>query len=506
MEAIVMLTEFMDNISANSIETIFRRIENINKELNEQYFTPMPIANYMSSSFKPIKKSTIQFMDAGAGIGNLTAAFIAFVCGWKDKPKKIVAELYEIDDTLTPELKRNMDLCQDLCNQNQIVLEVVIKNEDFIESIINDLNNKEKSLDYIILNPPYKKLSTNSRHKDMMLRVGIDVPNYYAAFVSLSYRLLKERAQLVCIIPRSFCNGQYFKSFRSDLISNIKIKKIHLFESRKDLFYDDVLQETLIMHITRENQQLNDNILITTSIKDDFSKMVTFKERFDNIVFPTDNEKIIRIINENDKEIVERMHSLPCKLEDLGINVSTGPVVDFRENEGLLSFDGNLFSNPIIYPENFVNGFVRWPIAGRKPGYLIEDNSNTKRFRPAGIYVVVKRMSSKEEDKRIVASVYNSEQIGQMRVAFDNKLNYYHISNQSLGNMDFAKGLSLFLNSTLVDFYFRTFSGSTQVNVSDLKGLYYPKYSDLELLGQAYQDELPDQEEIYEIMQRILFV
>lgn len=92
-------------------------------------------------------------------------------------------------------------------------------------------------------------------------------------------------------------------------------------------------------------------------------------------------------------------------------------------------------------------------------------------------------MSSKEERKRIVAAVYDSALIGKVNIAFDNKVNYYHIKNEGLINRNLAKGLSLYLNSSLVDFYFRTFSGNTQVNVSDLKSLKYPAVEDLEILG-----------------------
>lgn len=502
-----MMLAFLRNINEKSNDITNRRIEDINKDLNEQFFTPMQVAYFMSSMFKPIRKPVINFLDAGAGVGNLTASFIAYVCTWKNKPKKINVLLYEIDKTLFPDLKRNMELCFELCSENDIQLESMIKNEDFIESSVSELSidKPSKLFDFIILNPPYKKLNTDSWHKALTLEVGIDVPNYYAAFVALSYRLLEENAQLVCIVPRSFCNGQYFKAFRNDMINNVKLEKLHLFESRKDIFYDNVLQETLIMLLTRRKQGLSDNIDITESINDNFSEIRKIKKRFDDVIFPTDTEKIIRIIREDDREVVNKMHSLPCKLESLNISVSTGPIVDFREKDGLLSCEGTIWTLPVIYPENFDNGIIRWPIEGKKPGYLIEDESNIKRLRPSGIYVLVKRMSSKEERKRIVAAVYDSALIGEVNVAFDNKVNYYHIKNEGLINRNLAKGLSLYLNSSLVDFYFRTFSGNTQVNVSDLKSLKYPAVEDLEILGQTYDLELPHQQEIDAIINKTLF-
>lgn len=503
-----MVIDFLNSISKSSALTTSVREGNVNKEINEQYFTPISIASFMSSMLKPTNKKVINFMDAGAGIGNLTAAFIATVCSWNNKPQKIIATLYEIDDTLISHLKENMALCENLCRSNNIDLEIIINNEDFIVRSVENIINRQNSssFDYIILNPPYKKMSSDSKYKKLTLDIGIDVPNYYAAFVALSNRFLNDKGQLVCIIPRSFCNGQYFKAFRNDLISNVKIERLHVFGSRKDLFEDDVLQETIIMYIIKKRQLLTDNIVITESMNDDFSDLKQIRKRFENVVFPSDTDNVIRIIKEDDNEIVEKMHSLPCVLQDININVSTGPVVDFRENPELLSYTGTLLSIPIIYPENFFQGFVQWPIDGKKPGYILEDESNQGRLRDSGIYVLVKRMSSKEESKRVVAAVYDSDRILRSRVAFDNKVNYYHISNAGLNNLNLAKGLSLYLNSSLVDNYFRTFSGSTQVNVGDLKSLKYPDKRTLELLGQAYEDILPKQEKIDEIVEQILFL
>ncbi|MFP7277744.1 N-6 DNA methylase [Exiguobacterium indicum] len=499
-----MVIDFLKKIDKSSNSTSIIRSEDINKQLNEQYFTPMKISYYMASMFKPVKKKEITFMDAGAGVGNLTAAFIAYICSWEVKPKKLTVFLNEIDGTIIEKLRTNMELCIEMCSRHKIQIEIVIKNEDFISNTVKELKEEKAILfDYIILNPPYKKLNTNTIDKKLLSSVGIKVPNYYSAFVSLSHRLLKRNGQLVCITPRSFCNGQYFKNFRNDLFENIKIEWIHLFDSRKDIFYDNVLQETIIMFLTRNEQKLDDNIVVSESVNDDFSTTQKIKKRFDNVVFPYDKEKIIRLTR--DDEIVEKMHSLPCTLNDIEFMVSTGPVVDFREKEGLLRFEGTLFSVPIIYPEHFSNGFIEWPIISKKPEFLTEDVSNANNLRPPGIYVLVKRMSSKEEKKRIVAAVYDSQYINNSKVAFDNKVNYYHTGKKGLLSRNQAKGLSLYLNSSLVDFYFRTFSGSTQVNVSDLKSLKYPTIDILETLGASYRNELPSQEEIDHLIDNLLF-
>jgi adenine-specific DNA-methyltransferase len=53
-----------------------------------------------------------------------------------------------------------------------------------------------------------------------------------------------------------------------------------------------------------------------------------------------------------------------------------------------------------------------------------------------------------------------------------------------------------FLNSTLVDLFFRQFSGHTQINATDLRKLKYPTRSQLEALGSRIGNNFPEQDVI----------
>ena len=107
--------------------------------------------------------------------------------------------------------------------------------------------------------------------------------------------------------------------------------------------------------------------------------------------------------------------------------------------------------------------------------------------------MLVKRFSSKEENRRIVAALYDPGRIEAEQVGFENHLNYFHRQGAGLPHA-LAKGLAAFLNSTLVDLYFRQFSGHTQVNATDLRNLKYPTRSQLEALGSRIGDQFPKQE------------
>jgi adenine-specific DNA-methyltransferase len=121
---------------------------------------------------------------------------------------------------------------------------------------------------------------------------------------------------------------------------------------------------------------------------------------------------------------------------------------------------------------------------------------------PSGYYVLVKRFSAKEEPRRVVAAVYDPEKVSAERVAFENHLNYYHCDGSGMP-MNLAKGLAAFLNSSLVDAYFRQFSGHTQVNATDLRTLRYPSREKLIALGKKIGKNFPDQVPLDGLVQEI---
>ena len=81
-------------------------------------------------------------------------------------------------------------------------------------------------------------------------------------------------------------------------------------------------------------------------------------------------------------------------------------------------------------------------------------------------------------------------------IGFENHLNVFHCNHQGL-SPELARGLAVYLNSTLYDVCFRQFNGHTQVNVKDLYTLRYPDLATLETLGKRVVDDaFPMQDEI----------
>lgn len=448
-----------------------------------QFLTPERTATFMAGLFPP-GTGNCRLLDPGAGIGSLSAAFLE---RWRRGGLGFVQvdlDAFELDDTLHEQLAAT------LAEYRSDHLSATIHGGDFVRSAVDALSGGMFTASippytHAILNPPYKKISSDSPYRLALREVGIETVNLYSAFVALAVALAASGGQIVAIIPRSFCNGPYYRPFREFLLARTAIRHIHLFASRDKAFQDDaVLQENVIIRLERGGQQ--GPVTITTSTDDTFADLASQEHPFDRVVLPGDPERFIHVPTSTDRAAIEEIDGVRFSLEDLGIAVSTGPVVDFRLKEHLRAMPAD-DTVPLLYPGHFSGGATTWPIEGFRKANAIAVNTETRKWLyPAGYYCVVRRFSSKEERRRIVASVVAPEDLRDAPfVGFENHFNVFHCGGEGLPE-SLAHGLALFLNTSAVDEAFRRFNGHTQVNATDLRRLKYPSIEALrELGGQA---------------------
>lgn len=486
-----------------------------NRKKYSQFFTPSGIAAFMASLFD-LDKSTIRILDPGAGTGILSVAVIESLLNSPNQIKQIELIVIEIDETLEKHLHKSFDICADKCKEQGIDFTYKIISEDFIEFGCSQINsqydtsfftstNVLNKFDAIILNPPYQKISNNSNSRKILTKIGIETSNLYTAFLSICGKLLNQDGQIVAITPRSFCNGTYFKKFRNDFFEIYYFHRVHIYNQRNRAFNeDDVLQENIIFAVSPIKPPQN-KVLVTTSESPEDTFFKTIEVDHNSIILPNDKSKIIHVITDKySLNIVERISSLKNKLTDIKINVSTGKVVDFRATAQLAE-NSNKTNAPLFYPFHFSNGKIIHPIKSEKKSEAIKINSETENLLVnAGYYVFCKRFSSKEEKKRIVAAVFDPDEHKFKQIGIENHLNYFHSHNNPLSK-DLSYGLSLYLNSTIVDQYFRLFNGHTQVNAEDLRYLPYPSIQQLEKLGHYSFNKSLSQEEIDSIIEKELF-
>lgn len=449
------------------------RISQKRKSELGQFMTPSSVARFMAGMFPPSTQQTCRLLDAGAGVGALSCAFLDRWLAGGFGFEAVEATAYEVDETLRGHLKLH------LANYSNVKAEVIAG--DYIAmATAEDLQAKDFT--HAILNPPYKKINSNSAHRLALRSVGIETVNLYSAFVALAVAQAAPGGQVVAIIPRSFCNGPYYRPFRDFILERAAIRHMHLFESRNKAFKDDeVLQENVIIRLERGGQL--GPVKVTTSTDDSFTDLATHEHPFDRIVFPDDPERFIHVPTTTEKSTIELSPAVCYTLADLGIKVSTGPVVDFRLKEHLRDMpeEGTV---PLIYPGHLsVSGTV-WPVQGlKKPNAILRNDTTEKWLYPNGFYCVVRRFSSKEEKRRVVARVVDPAAFGDHTVlGFENHMNLFHENKRGLPEL-LARGLAVFLNTSAVDESFRRFNGHTQVNATDLKLMKYPSREALIEMG-----------------------
>lgn len=463
-----------------------------------QFFTPVQAARLIASMPRLPVGNGLRVLDPGAGSGMLSAALVARMLDERPGVSVHVVAV-ECDKTTLPHLADTLAACS-AAGAGRVTHEII--EADYIAASTGPFPTGHLTgFDLVVQNPPYAKLAASSPVRAAVRDAATDTPNLYAAFLALAPAALQTGGQLVAITPRSFCNGPYFDRFRSYLLDQLALDRVHVFESRSTVFADTgVRQENVVFAGTKGGDRRR--VLLSSSnghADDVFHREVDYAD----VVHPDDPHRFVRLAtNAADTAVAERMLSLPATLASLGITVSTGRVVDFRARECLLSGPAE-GAVPLVYPGNLRDGLVSWPREIGKPQWFRPvTERDEKLLVPRGWYCVVKRFSAKEEHRRVVAAVWSPEQ-GPGPVAFENHVNVFHAQGEGL-DRDTAFGLSTWLNSSCVDRFFRTFSGHTQVNATDLRTLRLPDFDSLRELGVLIPERPPAQAEIDTLVDKVL--
>ena len=470
-----------------------------------QFITPANVASFMASMLDLTSPpEQLRVLDPGGGNGMLTAAVVAEVCSRPESQRPAAMHLvtWEIDSQFQPLLHRTFEDCETVCRQAGIALSWDVRCRDFIFDAADLIVGRTlftetlpSPFHIVVMNPPYRKLRSSSGERSRLNALGMGTSNMYSAFVWLALELMEDGGELVAITPRSFMNGVYFRPFRKVLVEKIALRRLHVYEARNVAFASDsVLQENVVFHGVRGG--VAGHVKLTTSHGPHDTGLTERIVEPWEVVSPDDPESVIRVVaDENEARIADGMHGLSHKLSDLGLSVSTGRVVGFRAKDRLQA-DARIGDAPMILPRHCRDGFVVWPQdAAATPNGLTVSGPDDDLILPSGWYVLVNRFSAKEDRRRVVATLFDPGRVNADCVAFDNKLNVLHDRNGGLSE-GLAKGLAVFLNSSVVDSYFRQFSGHTQVNAGDLRTMRFPDPDALVRLGMGVGEVMPTPGEI----------
>ena len=265
---------------------------------------------------------------------------------------------------------------------------------------------------------------------------------------------LCENGEMVYIIPRSWTSGAYFKRFREYFLTVGKLEHIHLFVSRSKVFdKESVLQETIIIKV-RKTDKMPETVTITSSKSNsDFGEITSLTVPYDLVVAGEDYY-VYLVTDENEVEVLRKLHKFDKTLPAIGVKMKTGLTVDFRNREILRD------KEKVEFPIQKENEYVVTEQKG-----LMQDNKN---------YLFVKRFTAKEEPRRLQCGVYLAKRFPQYKkISTQNKINFVDGVLTEMSEC-LVYGLYVLFNSTLYDEYYRILNGSTQVNSTEINAMPVP--------------------------------
>ncbi len=431
---------------------------------NGQVFTPSRMA-FMLASLLPdrsIDGQIAHIADAGCGTGILSISMAARIAMIQQPPALRVTG-YETDKRLVHDWNKSWARLEHYLN-NPIHIEL---NEDFTNDAEHVLTTGtvpgvDSKPNVIVINPPYIKLAAKSPLARLLREHAVPVPNLYAAFTLLSLCWLQDGGALHCILPRSFCNGDYFAAFRRFLSENASIEHIVLYRSRH--CFKHSLLEGILIRFTKTKSQ---------------SKRIRL-----SVADSPDTEPDVDLLLNSNEVLTEGAWLLPRSIEDIehlnnnrkrkftlntkGIKVSTGKLELHRVSEGDYT--------RVLYSRDFdANGNITWN-EKRKPRMLKAVERQIHILPEAGGFVAIKRISSNESAKatRLFPIALTKQSLGVDKIAVDNHLQVFSKQDGSpLSELELTQLIN-FLRTDEANAVIRTVSGSTQVNVSDLAQLRLP--------------------------------
>lgn len=289
-----------------------------------QFFTTELTARFMAEMFHfDITQPTIRICDAGAGTGVLTAAVVERLLNL-GYAGHIYIVCYENDPHVLPLLHENLKFIAD---GHQFTYEV--REDNYI--ITPPVEGEQ--FDYIIGNPPYKKIGKDAPEALALPHVCHGAPNLYFLFWTRAIDALRDGQELVYIIPRSWTSGAYFAKFREYMFSKCVITSMHIFASRDKVFDgESVLQETMIIKL-RKTVTRPEYVHMTSSASSTFEDLRHYDVPYGSVVAP--NGYVFLVTSKEESLVLNKLNRLTDTLQTISLAMHTGIVVDFRTREVL---------------------------------------------------------------------------------------------------------------------------------------------------------------------------
>jgi adenine-specific DNA-methyltransferase len=299
--------------------------------------------------------------------------------------------------------------------------------------------------------------------------------------------------------------------FRQKFFNLVNLERIHLFESRNKTFDNEtVLQENIIIK-GNKNKLISNKPKITVSSSNnlnDLSKSKTKLIAESDIIDLNSRDKILHIpVNNNEEAIIKIFKNWNGSFNKYNLQISTGPVVSFRAKDYISVNKLDSTYAPLYDLQNVESMKFQHPIYKKdKPQYIKVTKETIKKILLQNKnYIFVRRFSTKEADKRLIAAQYFMDIAKSEYIGVENHLNYIYRPNGNM-NRNEVLGVTAILNSKLFDKYFRIFNGNINVSATELKAMPLPPLDKIEEIGnQLILGNTFDYSEIDQLISTFLF-
>lgn len=322
--------------------------------------------------------------------------------------------------------------------------------------------------DLVVGNPPYGRVTLAPALRARYRRSLYGHANRYGLFTDLALRFARPGGVIAYVTPTSFLAGEYFKALRGLLGREAPPVSVTFVEQRKSVFAD-VLQETMLTAYRRGDA--DGGSIHYISVESDGSISTHSAGSF-RLPERSDRPWIIPR-NSAQSDLVNRADALPCRLDDYGYRVSTGPLVWNRHKRNLRDRPGK-GRYPLLWAESV------------RPGGVFEFRAQKRNhqpyFEPDGEdfwvvtdhpCVLLQRTTAKEQGRRLMAAELPASFIDEHgAVVIENHLNMIRPIDGAPRVSPAA--VAALLNSAVVDQLFRCINGSVAVSAYELEALPLP--------------------------------
>lgn len=435
---------------------------------DSQYFTPIKQAEKLLDNIRIIRKNEIKILDPCCGNGILLLKLLERIVN-EYQPEYIFIDAYDIDGILL----KNVQELIDLFVFDKIQINLKCFKEDFLTSI------KKENYDYIVMNPPFKKINVKDVPDDMK-DILYGQPNLYHLFIKKALDFLNIDGELCIISPKNYLSGRYTEGLRNYILNNFSIVEINTFNDRKNIFKNNITQEICMVHIMKCKQN---SVIIS------YNEENEFKVNINDVITGIRKNIILTPRNINDYNLLKSFSKFPIGTIGTEILARVGKVVQFRVKEK----EKNLVNKEFSKYENGIPLIVYRHINGEKVNYrrlteklndaitMLDDGCNATLLTENENYLLIRKNIDKKYDK-LIHSVKYLKDLNCKKIAIDNGIIYFTNKDDSLTECE-VRGLHCILKSKQFDAYYRMINSTHTINVYELENMNFPSLSIIREIG-----------------------